>query len=104
LVAFGNLVYSFLVLTHVSDKRYDNIFTVFRFGASIGPGIWRSTFVAIVLERAAATIFYKKYENKAPLWLAIVLFIFAVRFIKNYFLYIEFLASWHTNSNYVFSR
>ena len=74
----GNFVYAILVLTRFNDKDHDNIFASFRFMSSLGPANWRATFMAIVFERTAATVFYKSYENNAPIILGIVLFLFGV--------------------------
>ena len=78
LLGLGNLIYSVAVLSRISDRRYDSLFEWSRFVASLGPGIMRTTFLAIVIERVVATIFYKVYENSAPIAFGIAMFIFGV--------------------------
>src|SRR5688572_26462397 len=80
IMGVGNFVYASLVLFQIDDKKYDQIFNSFRFMSSLGPACWRTAFVAIVLERTAATIFSKSYEKNAPILLGIVLYVIGVRF------------------------
>lgn len=67
-----------MVLSHVSDKKYNDVFMFFRLIHAIGPGIMKMVFISIILERAYATYHYKSYENRAPLILAIGLYLFEV--------------------------
>jgi hypothetical protein len=80
----GNFIYSILVLIHTSDRHYGSIFLVCDFVQLTGPDVWKTTFLAIILERAAATIFYKVYETKAPIALGIILQLLGVNcYLKN---------------------
>jgi hypothetical protein len=71
-----------IVITHVSDKLNDNLFTTFRFIQSMGANLWKTAFLSIILERAAATIFAKFYEHRAPFLLGVALYFIGVYFYK----------------------
>jgi hypothetical protein len=74
----GNSIFSIMVLTHISDKLHDQIFLYIRLLLGLGPGIWKTTFLAIVLERTTATLFCKSYEKKAPVILGVSLYFLGV--------------------------
>ena len=80
MTGFGNFIYTILILTHTSDRHNDSIFLVLHFVQITGPDVWKTTFLAIILERAAATIFYKVYETRATIVLGIFLQLFGVSF------------------------
>lgn len=79
----GNFVYSLLVLAHVSEKSNEALFFFFRFIEALAPGIWKATYLAIILERSIATVYAKSYEHKAKIWLGFGLLIFGVGLFLN---------------------
>lgn len=74
-----------MVLCHVSDKEYDFLFMSFRFIHTLGPAFLKMTFLAIILERAAATVFCRSYEKRAPLIFALILYLSEVSLFFNFF-------------------
>jgi hypothetical protein len=76
----GNFIYTILVITHTSDRKYAIIFEICYFIQITGADVWKTTFLTIIMERATATIFYKVYEKQAPILLGIILCLFGVNF------------------------
>ena len=74
----GDTIYSILVLSRTSDRQYDQIFLLFRFIQGMGVGLLKTTFLSIILERTAATIYRKNYETKPHLFLGLALYFFGV--------------------------
>ena len=78
MTSLANTIHTVLILTHTSDRQYDQIFLILHILQVTGPNLWKTNLLAIILERSAATIYYKSYEKRAPFMFGFLLFIMEV--------------------------